>query len=153
MGLSFNYQFVASGGTAPYTWSAPAGALPPGLNLNTTSGLISGTPSAGGLFTFPVTVVDSSSVTATANVQIKVIDPATIPSIRKVKYKKRRKLFVMGDRFSPASQLVLDGNQISFVMGDGQLIVKPIAIASGRHEIRVVNPGGVSSATFVWTLE
>ena len=153
MGLSFSYQLVATGGTAPYTWSVAAGALPAGLNLNTASGLISGTPGSAGVFAFPVAVRDSSSVTATATVQIKVIDPATIPSIRRIKYKKRKKLFVIGDRFSPASVLLIDGNQVSFSMGDGQLIVKPIAIPSGRHEIRVVNPGGVSSATFVWTLE
>src|SRR4030095_3846481 len=40
MGLSFNYQLSASGGTSPYTWSVGAGMLPPGLNLNTTTGLI-----------------------------------------------------------------------------------------------------------------
>jgi hypothetical protein len=153
MGLSFNYQLVASGGTAPYTWSVAAGALPPGLNLDTTSGLISGAPTAGGLFTFPITVRDAASVSTTASVQIKVIDPATIPAIRKVKYKKRRKLFVIGDRFSPAAVLLIDGNQITFAMGDGRLIVKPIALGSGRHEVRVVNPGGVPSATYVWTLK
>lgn len=153
MGLSFSYQLVATGGTAPYTWSVAAGALPAGLNLNTTSGLVSGTPGAAGLFAFPVTVRDASLVTATATVQIKVIDPATIPSITKIKYKKRKKLFVIGDRLSPASVLLIDGLQVSFSMGDGRLVVKPIAIPPGRHEIRVVNPGGVSSATFVWTLE
>jgi hypothetical protein len=153
MGLSFNYQLVASGGTAPYTWSVSPGALPPGLNMNTTSGLISGAPSVGGLFTFPVTVSDAASVSATATIQIKVIDPATIPAITKVKYKNRKKLFVIGQRFNPSAVLLVDGNQLFFAVDDGQLIVKPITLASGRHEIRVVNPGGVSSATYVWMLE
>jgi hypothetical protein len=153
MGLSFNYQLSASGGTTPYTWPAAPGTLPPGLNLNATSGLISGVPTAGGLFTFPVTVRDAASVSATATVQIKVIDPATIPAIRKVKYKNARKLFVIGDRFSPAAVLLVDGNQMLFAADDGQLIVKPIRLASGRHEIRIVNPGNVSSATYVFTVE
>ena len=153
MGLSFNYQLNATGGTAPYTWSVAPGALPAGLNLNATSGLISGTSSAGGLFTFLVTVRDAASVSATATVQIKVIDPATIPAIRKVKYKNRKKLFVIGDRFNPAAVLLVDGNQISFVPDVGQLIVKPISLASGRHEVRIVNPGNVSSATYVFTIE
>jgi hypothetical protein len=151
--LSFNYQLSASGGTTPYTWPAAPGTLPPGLNLNATSGLISGVPTAGGLFTFPVTVRDAASVSATATVQIKVIDPATIPAIRKVKYKNARKLFVIGDRFSPAAVLLVDGNQMLFAADDGQLIVKPIRLASGRHEIRIVNPGNVSSATYVFTVE
>ena len=153
MGLSFNYQLSASGGTAPYTWSVAGGALPAGLNLNPASGLISGAPMAAGLFTFPITVRDAASVSATATVQMKVIDPATIPAISKVKYKNRRKLLVIGDRFSPLAVLLIDGNQITFAMGDGQLIVKPIALASGRHEIRIVNPGGVSSATYVLMVE
>jgi hypothetical protein len=153
MGLSFNYQLAASGGTAPYTWSVPAGTLPPGLTLNATNGLISGTPTAGGLFTVPVTVLDAASVSATANIQIKIIDPATLPVIRKIKYKSKKKLFVVGERFSPSAALFVDGNQMQFEVGDGQLVVKPIALASGRHEFKVVNPGGLSSATFVWTLE
>jgi hypothetical protein len=153
MGLSFNYQLSASGGTAPYIWSAGAGTLPPGLNLNATTGLISGVPSAGGLFTFPVTVNDAASLSATATVQLKVIDPATIPSIKKVKYKNAKKLFVIGERFNPAAVLLVNGNPVTFTFGEGQLIVKPIKLASGSHEIRVVNPGGVSSATYVYIRE
>ena len=153
MGLSFNYQLIASGGTAPFTWSVAPGAVPPGLNVNSTTGLISGTPTTGGLFSFPVTVRDAASVSATTTVQIKVIDPATIPVIRKIKYKNRKKLIVIGDRFNSAAALFVDGTQMTSSMEDGQLIVKPIAVAAGRHEIRVVNPGGVSSATHVWMLE
>ena len=153
MGLSFNYQLSASGGTAPYTWSVPAGTLPPGLSLNVTSGLISGIPTAGGLFSVPVTVRDAASVNSTANIQIKVIDPATLPAISKIKYKNKKKLFVVGERFSQSAMLFVDGNQMAFEMGDGQLVVKPILLSSGRHEFKVVNPGGLSSATFVWILE
>jgi hypothetical protein len=153
MGLSFNYQLSANGGTTPYTWSAAAGALPLGLNLNATTGAISGTASAGGLFMFSVTVRDAATVSASATVQIKVIDPATIPSVRKVKYKNGRKLFVIGDRFNPAAMLLVDGTQIAYTDGDGQLVVKPISLPAGAHEIRVVNPGGVSSNAYVLRVE
>ena len=105
------------------------------------------------MFSFPVTVRDAASVSATTTVQIKVIDPATIPVIRKIKYKNRKKLIVIGDRFNSAAALFVDGTQMTSSMEDGQLLVKPIALAAGRHEIRVVNPGGVSSATHVWMLE
>jgi hypothetical protein len=153
MGLSFNYQLSATGGTSPYTWSAAPGAIPSGLNLSATGGLISGIPTAGGLFTFSVTVRDSASVSATATVQIKVIDPATIPAIRKVKFKGGRKLIVMGDRINPAAVLLIDGNQMPYAADDGQLLVKPIALASGSHQIRIVNPGGVYSAIYILTVE
>jgi hypothetical protein len=153
MGLSFNYQLNASGGTAPYTWSATAGALPPGINLNASSGLLSGTATAGGLFIFTVTVRDAASVSAATTIQVKVVDPSTIPAITKVKYKGGRKLIITGERINPAAVLFLDGNQMPFAAGDGQLVVKPIGLASGRHEIKIINPGGVSSAVYVLMVE
>jgi hypothetical protein len=53
--------FAASSGTPPYTWSVTSGSsLPPGLSLST-AGVLSGTPSAAGNFSFTVTVSDSAS--------------------------------------------------------------------------------------------
>jgi hypothetical protein len=49
-------QLSASGGTAPYQWTAAG--LPTGLSI-TTSGLISGTPTTRGTFTVTVTAIDS----------------------------------------------------------------------------------------------
>lgn len=152
-GLSFNYQLSANGGTTPYTWSVTSGALPSGLNLNAIGGLISGTPSVGGIFVLTVTVRDSASSNASATVQIKVIDPETIPSINKVKYKGGKKLIVVGVRINPAAALLIDGNAVSYTASDGQMVVKPIALASGRHEIRIVNPGAVFSAPFMFTVQ
>ena len=37
-------QLVATGGTAPYTWAVSAGALPAGLSLHPTTGVIAGVP-------------------------------------------------------------------------------------------------------------
>ncbi len=53
----------ASGGTAPYAYAVTTGALPGGLNLNASSGAITGTPSALGTFNFTVTATDSSTGT------------------------------------------------------------------------------------------
>jgi putative Ig domain-containing protein/centrosomal CEP192-like protein/Ig-like domain-containing protein len=50
----------ATGGVAPYTWSITSGALPTGLNLNSSSGQITGTPRTAGTFTFMAQVTDSS---------------------------------------------------------------------------------------------
>jgi type II secretory pathway pseudopilin PulG len=56
----------ASGGTSPYTYSI--NKLPAGLSLNTSSGLISGTPSSRGTTSgIIVTVTDSTGATATSN--------------------------------------------------------------------------------------
>ncbi len=55
----------ATGGTPPYNWAVAAGSLPPGLALGScpgsSCGVISGTPSAFGTFSFTLQVSDSSS--------------------------------------------------------------------------------------------
>ena len=53
----------ASGGTSPYAYAVTTGALPGGLNLNTATGAITGTPSSLGTFNFSITATDSSTGT------------------------------------------------------------------------------------------
>jgi hypothetical protein len=64
VGTAYSATLDAGGGTAPYAWSVSSGALPPGLSLDPGSGVISGTPTAGGAYPFTVTVTDSSTPTA-----------------------------------------------------------------------------------------
>ncbi|MDE3198037.1 MAG: putative Ig domain-containing protein, partial [Acidobacteriota bacterium] len=59
-----NFEFPpqtisATGGIPPYTFSVTDGTLPPGLNLDP-SGMLSGTPTSSGNYTFTVTATDSS---------------------------------------------------------------------------------------------
>ncbi len=71
--LNFAYPSTnvsASGGIQPYTWSITVGALPGGLSLDPSTGIISGTPSASGTFNFTVQVKDSVNSTATAALSI-----------------------------------------------------------------------------------
>jgi len=51
--------FTASG-SPPLVWSVTAGALPPGMTLNTSSGVYSGMPTAGGTFNFTVTATNNA---------------------------------------------------------------------------------------------
>jgi hypothetical protein len=69
----YSATVTASGGIAPYTWSISVGSLPPGLSLNSSTGLISGTPTVTGTSSFTVKVTDSETPTArsaTANLSI-----------------------------------------------------------------------------------
>jgi len=59
-GSPYNFPLAASGGVPPLTWAISAGALPPGVSLNTSTGQLSGTPTAQGTFSFTVTVTDSA---------------------------------------------------------------------------------------------
>ncbi|MEE8200033.1 MAG: putative Ig domain-containing protein [Candidatus Acidoferrales bacterium] len=58
---SYSATLQASGGTGARTWSIPPDDLPDGLNLNASTGTISGTPTAEGTFNFTVQVADSGS--------------------------------------------------------------------------------------------
>jgi hypothetical protein len=57
-GQPYSATVVAIGGTGSYTWSVSAGKLPNGLSVNSTSGLISGTPTKTAHFNFTVQVSD-----------------------------------------------------------------------------------------------
>ena len=65
LGVSYAAQAEASGGTPPYTWSV-TGALPPGLSLASSTGVISGLP-VGGTGSASVTLQVTDSKSATAN--------------------------------------------------------------------------------------
>jgi hypothetical protein len=89
-GTPYNSSVQAIGGTPPYSWSITAGTLPAAqgfgnLTLNGASGLISGTPGCPravfcifpATSTFTVQVMDSLEKTASRQLNIRVVRPAT----------------------------------------------------------------------------
>ncbi|MGE3853701.1 MAG: DNRLRE domain-containing protein, partial [Planctomycetota bacterium] len=62
---AYTQAYTISGGVAPITWSIIAGSLPAGLNINPTTGTISGTPSTPGNSSFTVEVRDTNNQTDT----------------------------------------------------------------------------------------
>jgi hypothetical protein len=71
VGVAYSGALIVSGGTAPYTWSVVAGALPPGLMLSA-QGTFSGTPTQAGTFLFTARVTDGASASAEAVVAMEV---------------------------------------------------------------------------------
>jgi hypothetical protein len=64
--VSFDGAAATTGGTPPFTFSLNAGTLPTGLNLDTSTGAITGTPTATGYYGFNIRVTDSSTPQQTA---------------------------------------------------------------------------------------
>ncbi|MEO8595199.1 MAG: putative Ig domain-containing protein, partial [Candidatus Solibacter sp.] len=90
-GVPYSSFILASGGSTPYTFTLNSGLLPGGLNLNSSTGEISGTPNATGVFNFTVKVTDSTGLahltatTSSCGITVSVIPPtATCVSIAAV---------------------------------------------------------------------
>src|SRR5262249_41527089 len=69
-GTAYALTYTATGSPAP-TFRLTAGAFPPGLTLST-AGVLSGTPTAGGVFTGTVTASNGVAPDATQNFSITV---------------------------------------------------------------------------------
>lgn len=79
IGVAYSQTLAASGGTPPYVWTLAAGGLPPGITLSQ-QGVLSGTPSANGIFTFTVRVADAAAAAAEKTLTIVVQDALAISS-------------------------------------------------------------------------
>jgi len=73
VGVAYSDQLTVTGGTSPFTWSVSAGTLPPGVTLNASTGLLSGTPTASGTYSFTVKVTDHAGLSSTEPVSLPVI--------------------------------------------------------------------------------
>jgi uncharacterized repeat protein (TIGR03803 family) len=58
-GNAYDSTATATGGLPQYTWALVKGALPNGLTLNKTTGVVSGTPTTSGKFGFTLSLTDS----------------------------------------------------------------------------------------------
>ena len=63
-GATYSQNIAVSGGSPPFTWSLQIGAVPNGLNLNPSTGVISGTPTGGGTWYFWARATDAAGLSA-----------------------------------------------------------------------------------------
>lgn len=73
IGEDYEETIVAHGGHPPYKWKAIS-TLPPGLRLNSKTGIISGSPKQAGTYELKIQVSDSHKNIATTNFEIQVSD-------------------------------------------------------------------------------
>jgi len=72
---AYSQTLQASGGSGSYSnWSITSGTLPAGLSLNSSTGVISGTPTKAGVSSVTVQVTDSKGGTGNKNIPILIAD-------------------------------------------------------------------------------
>jgi hypothetical protein len=149
-GVAFSSTPSVTGGTAPYTFAIATGSLPAGLSLNSSTGAITGTPTAAGTFTIKVT--DSKGVVATGTCPYTiVVGPSlTCSSVTTGE---------VGMAFSSPALTVTGGTgPYTFAIGSGTLpaglslnastgAVTGTPTATGTFTIKVTDAKGVVATT------
>ena len=80
LNIPYSQTLTAVGGKEPYTWTVVVpSALPAGLSLGSGNGVISGTPTVGGLYTFRVQVMGSDGKTSVNNFSLRIANAFPIP--------------------------------------------------------------------------
>jgi len=79
-GSAYSQSLTASGGAPPYSWQIVSGSWPAGLVFST-SGAISGAPTAAGTYPFSARVTDSASETATQTFALTVAAAGTLTRV------------------------------------------------------------------------
>lgn len=82
-GVDYSRTFQAAGGVAPYSYSS-TGALPTGVTLNASTGVLSGTPMEEGSFPLTVTATDSAGGSGPFSVSVNVtltVNRAPVPVV------------------------------------------------------------------------
>ncbi len=77
-GASYSVSLAANGGQPPYTWSFGQSSLPQGFSISS-SGDLTGTPSAAGTYTFNVVLSDSLKSNVTGALTLTVAANNTVP--------------------------------------------------------------------------
>jgi hypothetical protein len=72
VGTAYAAGISAAGGQQPYRWSIASGSLPPGIQLDSTTGALNGMPGQQGQFGFTAKVTDAASQSATQSFSLNV---------------------------------------------------------------------------------
>jgi len=75
---AYTTTLTATGGTPPYTWVRQLGTIPPGVGLDQAAGLLIGTPTAAGDFSFTIKVIDAVGASDSTVLGLRVIGPPPI---------------------------------------------------------------------------
>jgi hypothetical protein len=140
-GTTYHQALEVSGGTAPYLFTVTSGTLPNGLAL-TSDGILIGTPTQPGSFTFDVTVGDASGCSRhrSYTIQIAPAPPACAADVTPL-------LIVTRSGFSQNLVTRRFRQTVTIRNGSAQPIVGPLvyAVDSLSLNASLYNPSGTTA--------
>ena len=146
----YSTQLTATGGSGALTWSIVAGALPPGIGLNSASGLLSGTPTSSGNYQFTVKASDSFGASSQQQFTLSVFGGPAITSIFPFSANAAggASVTITGVLFQSGAAVTFGGVAATNTTVDGTgtsitLTVPPHA--TGKVDVIVTNPDSTST--------
>jgi alpha-L-arabinofuranosidase len=152
-GALLDAGLIAVGGVMPYQWTVASGALPVGVSLNATTGLLEGVPVATGSSVFASRVTDANgrshtlSHTMVVSPDAPVIERSALPGASSGEFYSHQFQASLGHQ--PYSWSVGSGLPAGLEMSsDGLLSGTPPHSMAGNHSllVRVTGANGVASA-------
>jgi hypothetical protein len=150
-GALFTYQIVAT--NSPTEYSVTSGTLPPGLMLNSASGVISGTPTTTGAFSLGIKASNAGgqSAEATLTITIKqpipVVTPATITGTKNSAVSRQIVATNSPSSFAIASGTLPAG--LTLNTSTGLISGTPTTAGNSTAGITATNAGGTSPAASI----
>ncbi len=156
LGTNYSRSFAAVGGTPPYSWAKTAGDLPDGLNL-TATGMLTGTPTKTGIFSFTVQATDNAGTKVTKAFSITFENPlpaiTNIIPMSKFAGDAAFTLTVNGTNFVNGAKVLWNGNERPTTFVDSTKLTATIPSSDigsvANAVVTVLNPlpgGGLSNA-------
>ena len=142
VGASYSQTLQAAGGAgAPYTWNIQTGVLPNGLGLNATSGVISGTPSTAGTFSFTAGATDPQGNFGSAALSIQVfpvfsfVTSALSPAFAEIPYTQT---ITVNGGFTPYAFAVTAGTlPAGLTLNPSTGVISGTALAAGSSTFTI----------------
>jgi hypothetical protein len=157
-GSSYSATLLANGGNPPYKWTIE-GALPNGMKVHASTGVISGTPTMTGTSTFMVNVFDTKvpkpyETQGTAQEQLSItIGAPPLPSVSMVHPSSGpttggNKVVITGTALKSVSAVMFgndSANRVTVNSAGTKIVAYPPAEPAGTVDVRVTTLGGTSA--------
>ncbi len=152
---SFTYTAATPAGEPTATFALSSGSLPPGVTLDPTTGVLSGTPTTAGTFSFVVQTQNVANATLAPSTTVTVAAAAQVPTVSAISptagpTKGGTPVAITGTGFAPGSTVAFGKTPATGVTVTSATSISAVAPAgTGTADVTVTTPNGTSVTSAV----